>query len=117
MTLALDYDGDGKRDLINSVAGYAGFHCQLLLEAGLARGEPWLQEVRVPAICDGKRRTRDQSSAVSVGPVGRHVRSITMRCRKMICRRPYLLPMGHTGPAFLAYQNFRIYLRWNQALV
>jgi peptidoglycan hydrolase-like protein with peptidoglycan-binding domain len=25
--------------------------------------------------------------------------------------------MGHTGPAFLAYQNFRTFLRWNQSLV
>ena len=26
------------------------------------------------------------------------------------------LPMGRNGPAFLAYDNFRIYLEWNQSL-
>jgi hypothetical protein len=28
-----------------------------------------------------------------------------------------LLPMGRFGPAFLAYPNFQIYLKWNQAMV
>jgi hypothetical protein len=28
-----------------------------------------------------------------------------------------VLPMGHKGPAFLAYPNFDIYLEWNQSLV
>src|SRR5262249_39313011 len=28
-----------------------------------------------------------------------------------------LLPMGRFGPAFLPYDNFRVYLQWNNALV
>ena len=28
-----------------------------------------------------------------------------------------LLPMGHLGPAFLAYANFDVYTQWNQSLV
>jgi hypothetical protein len=28
-----------------------------------------------------------------------------------------LLPMGRFGPAFLVYENFRVYLQWNNALV
>jgi hypothetical protein len=27
-----------------------------------------------------------------------------------------LLPMGRLGPAFLAYENFQVYLKWNQSL-
>ena len=27
-----------------------------------------------------------------------------------------LLPMGRFGPAFLAYDNFQVYLKWNQSL-
>ena len=27
-----------------------------------------------------------------------------------------LLPMGRHGPAFLGYQNFQVYLKWNQSL-
>jgi peptidoglycan hydrolase-like protein with peptidoglycan-binding domain len=32
-------------------------------------------------------------------------------------RASLLLPMGKNGPAFLAYQNFNIYLEWNSSLV
>ena len=28
-----------------------------------------------------------------------------------------LLPVGHKGPAFLAYPNFNVYFEWNQSLV
>ncbi|HEV7285460.1 MAG TPA: peptidoglycan-binding protein, partial [Kaistia sp.] len=28
-----------------------------------------------------------------------------------------LLPMGRNGPAFLAYQNYRVYLEWNQSFI
>src|SRR5262249_57261371 len=28
-----------------------------------------------------------------------------------------LLPMGRFGPAFLAYDNFQVYLQWNNSLV
>jgi hypothetical protein len=27
-----------------------------------------------------------------------------------------MLPMGRFGPAFLAYENFNVYLQWNQSL-
>jgi peptidoglycan hydrolase-like protein with peptidoglycan-binding domain len=28
-----------------------------------------------------------------------------------------VLPMGRFGPAFLAYNNFQVYLKWNQSLM
>jgi hypothetical protein len=28
-----------------------------------------------------------------------------------------VLPMGRLGPAFLAYENFQVYLKWNQSLI
>jgi len=28
-----------------------------------------------------------------------------------------ILPMGHQGPAFLAYPNFKAYIEWNAAMV
>jgi len=31
-------------------------------------------------------------------------------------RASLLLPMGRNGPAFLAYDNFGVYLQWNQSL-
>src|SRR5215469_12129509 len=49
MAHAIDYDGDGKRNLIKSAADVIGSSGKYLVYLGWKRGEPWLQEVRVPA--------------------------------------------------------------------
>jgi lytic murein transglycosylase len=46
---AVDYDGDGKRNLLRSVPDVIGSTANYLVSLGWKRGEPWLQEVRVPA--------------------------------------------------------------------
>ena len=46
---AVDYDGDGKRDLIKSVPDMLASTANYFAKQGWRRGEPWLQEVRVPA--------------------------------------------------------------------
>ena len=46
---AVDYDGDGRRNLIKSVPDVIGSTGKYLVHLGWKRGEPWLQEVRVPA--------------------------------------------------------------------
>jgi lytic murein transglycosylase len=114
---AVDYDGDGKRNLIESVPDMLGSTANYFAKQGWHRGEPWLQEVRVPA----DLRWEEADLAIS------HPRSqwanwgVRAADNKALpaddLPASLLLPMGHSGPAFLAYQNFRTFLRWNQALV
>src|SRR5437763_1160129 len=49
MAHAVDYDGDGHRNLIKSVPDVIGSTGKYLVHLGWKRGEPWLQEVKVPA--------------------------------------------------------------------
>ena len=46
---AIDYNGDGKRDLIHDVPDMLASTGNYLHGLGWRRGEPWLSEVRVPA--------------------------------------------------------------------
>jgi lytic murein transglycosylase len=46
---AVDFDGDGRRDLVHSVPDTLASAANFLVGLGWRRGEPWLQEVRVPA--------------------------------------------------------------------
>src|SRR6266567_758658 len=48
MAHAVDYDGDGHRNLIKSVPDVIGSTGKYLVHLGWKRGEPWLHEVRVP---------------------------------------------------------------------
>ena len=49
MQLAVDYDGDGRRNLVRSVPDVLASSANLLKHHGWQAGQPWLEEVRVPA--------------------------------------------------------------------
>ena len=115
---AVDYDGDGRRDLIRSAADAIGSTAHYI-SAGLKwrRGEPWLQEVRVPANLPWDQTDlsvkHPRSKWVQWGvtyPDGRPLPNDSMPAS-------VLLPMGKDGPAFLAYANFAAYTEWNNSLI
>src|ERR1019366_9154101 len=45
----VDFDGDGRRDLIKSIPDTMASAANFLVSLGWQRGQPWLQEVHVPA--------------------------------------------------------------------
>jgi lytic murein transglycosylase len=115
---AVDFDGDGRRDLIQSAADAIGSTAHYI-SAGLKwrRGEPWLQEVRVPANLPWDQTDlsikHPRSKWVQWGvtyPDGRPLPNDNMPAS-------VLLPMGKDGPAFLAYANFAAYTEWNNSLI
>jgi lytic murein transglycosylase len=114
---AVDYDGDGKRNLLRSVSDVIGSTANYLVSLGWKRGEPWLQEVRVPAQLPWDQadltiqHTRGEWAAWGVTQAdGRALQNDRLKAS-------LLLPMGRFGPAFLAFDNFQAYLKWNSSLV
>ncbi len=114
---AVDLDGDGKRDTIHSTPDALGSAANYLDGLGWKPGQPWLEEVRVPRDMDWsqaeltikKPRAYWAKSGVTY-PSGKALPADNVPTA-------LLLPMGRTGPAFLAYPNFDVYLQWNQSLV
>ena len=49
---AVDFDGDGRRDIWNSVPDALGTIANHLVELGWKRGQRWAYEVRAPATVD-----------------------------------------------------------------
>jgi lytic murein transglycosylase len=116
MAHAVDYDGDGRRNLIRSAPDVVGSTAKYLVHLGWKRGEPWLQEVRVPANLPWKEADlsvqHPRSQWVGWGVVradGKPLPSDGMPAS-------VVLPVGRFGPAFLAYDNFQAYLKWNNSL-
>jgi len=115
---AVDYDGDGHRDLLRSPADVIGSTANYIA-TGLKwrRGEPWLQEVRVPPNVPWDQadltiklpRSKWASFGVTY-PDGKPLPNDDLPAS-------LLLPMGRTGPAFLAYPNFAAYTEWNNSLI
>lgn len=118
---AVDYDGDGRRNLIASVPDVLASTANYLVHLGWRRGEPWLQEVRVPSVDNGELPWDQADLAI------KHTRAkwadwgVTLPDgRPLPAESPpasLLLPMGRHGPAFLAYPNFEVYLQWNRSLI
>jgi hypothetical protein len=114
---AVDYDGDGRRNLIRSVPDVLASTASYLVGLGWKRGEPWLTEVRVPAelpwdqadLAIAPPRSKWASYGVTLAD-GRPLPADNLPAS-------LLLPMGRFGPAFLVYRNFQIYLQWNNSLV
>jgi lytic murein transglycosylase len=114
---AVDYDGDGRRNLLRSVPDVIGSTANYLVSLGWRRGEPWLQEVRVPS-----NLAWDQADLAIQHPRSKWAEwGVTLRDGKPLpadnLPASLLLPMGRLGPAFLAYPNFQAYLKWNASLV
>ena len=121
---AVDYDGDGHRNLLRSSADVIGSTANYIA-TGLKwrRGEPWLQEVRVATSSNLAtnfpwdqadltiRLPRSKWAQLGVTyPDGRPLPNDDMPAS-------LLLPMGRAGPAFLAYANFAAYTEWNNSLI
>lgn len=115
---AVDYDGDGRRDLIGSTADALASAANYAVGIGWKRGEPWLQEVQVPSELPWEQSGLDIQHPRSQWAAWRvkRIDGGTLEADEMPAS--LVLPMGRTGPAFLAYSNFlQVYLEWNKSFV
>ncbi len=113
---AVDYDGDGKRNLLKSVPDVIASTGNFIKSLGWRAGEPWMEEVRVP-----QNLQWDQADLAIQHPRSKWAEWGVKDIHGQPVKRDslpasLLLPQGRFGPAFLAYSNFQIYPKWNQSL-
>lgn len=108
----VDGDGDGKVSLKTSAPDALMSGGKMLSHLGWQPGQPWLQEVTVPAQMDwslsGPGKPRSVSNWQAMGVQARSGSLANLPAS-------LILPQGHKGPAFLAYPNFDVYFEWNQS--
>ncbi len=110
---AVDWDGDGRRDLWNSLGDAFGSASNYLRRVGWEPDYTWGREVMLPADFDlslvglQERKKLAAWQAMGVRNVGGGA------LPKADIDGSLLLPVGAEGPAFLVYQNFRTIMRWN----
>jgi len=119
---AVDYDGDGHRNLLRSPADVIGSTANYIAN-GLKwrRGEPWLQEVRVPQNLPSGFPWDQADLAIQLPRAKWAQFGVTYPDGRALPNddlpASLLLPMGRMGPAFLAYPNFAAYTEWNNSLI
>lgn len=117
VSYAVDYDGDGHRDIWRSLPDVFASAANFLGSVGWRGDETWGREVRLPVDFDW-----DLSNL--------KVRKPIAEWQKLGVRRSdggdlpvveltgaIIVPMGHRGPAFLVYRNFDAILTWNRSIL
>jgi lytic murein transglycosylase len=112
----VDYDGDGRVDMLRSAPDALASAAKYLVHLGWRPGEPWLREVRVPA-----DMAWEEADIAIKKPLSYWAgQGVTLPGGKPLAGKGEAslhLPMGRNGPAFLAYPNFDVYLEWNNSLI
>jgi lytic murein transglycosylase len=115
LRLAVDGDGDGKRDLMDSVPDALASTANFLHKAGWRPGEPWGYEVVLPAGFDSSVSGRTNKRPLSYWN-GRGVRRADGQpIAPSDAAAGLLLPAGPRGPAFLVFRNFDAIYGYNAA--
>ena len=112
---AVDFDGDGKRD-IWSIPDALASTANYLRSLGWRSGEGWGYEVQLPPGFDyslaDETTERPLSNWIALGLRLIHDPLISVPDASAVL----VLPTGSRGPAFLLLPNFRAILRYNTAM-
>jgi membrane-bound lytic murein transglycosylase B len=112
---AVDFDGDGRRDIWGSSPDALASTANYLQTSGWQRGQSWGFEVRLPQGFDYAQADMDIRK-----PMNEWLRQGIKVASGNLPSDPQasvslLLPAGYRGPAFLVTDNFRAILKYNNS--
>jgi membrane-bound lytic murein transglycosylase B len=113
-THAVDFDGDGRRDIWNSSDDALASAAHYLQASGWQRGQPWGFEVHLHKNFDYAQADPEARHSVAEWQA---LGVQTGARAAQLADQPaaLILPAGHRGPAFLVLQNFRAILKYNNS--
>ncbi len=112
---AVDADGDGNKDIINSLPDAFSSAANYLSKMGWDETYPWGREVTLSTKVNWNKLTAQQKRTVKewiklgVNPV----QKISSSEKEVEAR--LVMPMGVNGPKFLTYPNYDKIMRWNNS--
>ena len=115
--IAVDGDGDGRRDLVGSIPDALASTANYLKRAGWRSGEPWGMEVRVPAgfnasqACTQRRALADWRAQGVTALDGSALAPANLPAD---ARAP-AAATGNKGPALLVFRNYDAIYSYNAA--
>lgn len=116
LTTAVDWDGDGRRDIWTNRGDVAASIANYLAGRGWQRGQPVFDEVQLPdgfnyALADGVARPVSEWIERGVRKMG----GGDWRSEERTLQSELFLPAGAAGPALLLHPNFGVIRRYNNS--
>ncbi|MEM6665529.1 MAG: lytic murein transglycosylase [Pseudomonadota bacterium] len=112
--LAVDFDGDGRRDLVNSVPDALASTANFLKDAGWRDTRPWGYEVTVPSGFSGPTGRTERAEMATWRKRG--LRKVDGSALPSAGSAALIRPAGKGGPSFLVTRNFDALYRYNVAI-
>ncbi len=112
LELAVDFDGDGRRDLVNSVPDALASTANFLSKRGYRSGEAWGYEVKLPSGYWAASNRKDKKSMSHWRNQGLTLANGS-QLPSDLSSAGLLLPAGKEGPAFLVGKNFDTFYSYN----
>ncbi|MGS4884489.1 lytic murein transglycosylase [Roseibium sp. MB-4] len=110
-SLAVDFDGDGRKDLVNSVPDALASTANFLKNAGWRKSRLWGFEVKVPKGYSGPSGRKNYASMSTWTKRG--LRNLDGSTFKSKADTALIRPAGANGPAFLVTRNFKALRSYN----
>ncbi len=115
LTYAVDFDGDGSKDLWGSEADALASAANYLSSSGYQFDKPWGVEVRAPedfdwSLADGQDRR--MSTWITEGLTEITGTGFSVSATDYA---EFWLPAGATGPKYLLFKNFDVYKTYNRS--
>ena len=114
---AVDFDGDGDKDIWNSVPDALGSIANYLVQKGWQKGRTWGYEVRVPAevTCaqEGPDLAQPISHWASLGII--RISGKDFPKGELTASGMMIVPAGRRGPEFIVTPNFYVLKEYNNS--
>jgi membrane-bound lytic murein transglycosylase B len=115
LKLAVDFDGDGRKDIWNTPADVFASAANYLAQSGWRGTQIWGRRAQLPAGFDSKQASLKISKTLQVW----QKMGIRKRDGRDLPIAPLnasiVLPDGKGGPAYLVYDNYRVIMKWNRS--
>lgn len=111
---AIDFDGDGRRDIWHSIADALGSTANYLAVSNWQTGQPWFYEVNLPAGFDYAladttiKQTTEHWRGLGVARADGGALPDALEAAVIV-------PAGHKGPAFMVFANHHAIMKYNNS--
>jgi membrane-bound lytic murein transglycosylase B len=110
---AVDFDGDGKRDIWTSRADVFASISNYLAKSGWHPGQPWGQPIRLPRDFNQAEAGRDRMRPLGAWQAAGVRRIDGTKFSRAEVPGAVILPDGPAGEAYMVYANFNVIRRYN----
>lgn len=115
LQLAVDFDGDGRKDIWNTPGDVFASAANYLSQSGWQGTQIWGRQAQLPVGFDSKQASLKISKPLQIWQnIGiRTLDGSDLPLASM--KASIVLPDGEGGPAYLVYDNYRVIMKWNRS--